>query len=148
MKMLIVIGFFAIYAAMIYYLITLRKKAHRRMGEGIENYDAFYQRFVYHVDLSEQEIIARLRVPNIHDTERYELGEDLTTITFSDRAQCIFHLEPQDSGCLLFVQVIKWFSGRDHRPKYDIMNRFWINKLQAKPIDFYTWLRAREAAKT
>ena len=148
MKVLIVIGFFAIYAATIYYFITLRRKARRRMGEGIENHDVFYQRFVYHVDMTEQEIIARLRVPNINDAKQYELGEDLTTITFSDLGQCIFHLEPQDNGCLLFVQIIKRISGRDQQPEFDIMNRFWINKLQAKPIDFYTWLRSHEAAKT
>lgn len=147
MKVLIVVVFIAIYAAMIYYFVALHKTAQKRMGEGIEKHDVFYQRFVYHVDLTEQEIIAKLRVPNIYDTRQYELGEDLTTITISELGQCIFHLEPQDSGCLLFVQIIKRISGRHNQPKYDIMNQFWIDKLQAEPIDYDTWLRSRRAAE-
>ena len=136
-------------AAGFYFLISVCSKARRRLN-GVENYDAFQQRFVYRIDLPIEKTMERLRRPSIYDSEGYEFSDDLKKITFSGTlGPCELNIEPQTDGCILFVRMFE--PNRrvmGNGPAYDLMNEFWIRKLQAKPIDFYDWLRSRNENDT
>ena len=119
----------------------------KRTTKGIVNYDAKMQSFVYRAGLSAEELIVKLRIPNIHDELKYELSEDLKTITFlmdaSQAEPCNLYIAPCENGCVICVRRTKPFSMNNVKDLPYLMNLFWINKLQAEPIDYYEWLRSR-----
>lgn len=119
----------------------------KRTTKGIVNYDMIMQSFVYRTALLAGELIAKLRIPNIHDEMKYELSEDLRTITFmmdlGEVESCDLYIEPCENGCLFCVRRTKPYAMNNVKDLPYLMNLFWINKVQAEPIDYYEWQRSR-----
>ncbi len=121
----------------------------KRTTKKIVNYDAKMQSFVYQTILSTEQLFEKLRIPNIHDGMKYELCEDLRTITFmmegNQRESCDLYIVPFENGCAICVQRTRPFSMSNVQDLPYLMNLFWINKVQAEPVDYYDWLRSRRA---
>ena len=120
----------------------------KRTTKGTVNYDAMMRSFVYRVNLTPGELFEKLRVPNIHDEMKYELSEDRKTITFRqeewETEPCELQIEPDGDGCLICIRRTKPFAFNNVRDLPYLMDRFWVNKLQARPVDYSEWTHARE----
>lgn len=79
---------------------------HIEVTHNIVNYDTFMRHFVFKIPLTAEQILDRLKIPNVFDELEYKLDLENSMITFlKDHEELSFWLEFQqlDGFCILLL---------------------------------------------
>lgn len=129
--------FFLILLPLVLLMIYPIYKKHYETTANVTNFNGDMSKFVYRIELTREQILERLKIPNINDGMHYELKDD--EITFSnygdaDSTWQIIIEEYQGFSILRINKLGFILSSQSYIPM--IMNPFWANKCDAKPIPF------------
>ena len=112
-------------------------KKHYEATGNVTNYNIDISKFVYRVELTRAQILDRLKIPNINDGMHYTLKEDEITFSHYGDADSTWQIIVEEYHGFSILRVNKRgfiLSSQSHIPM--IMNPFWVNKCDAKPIPF------------
>ena len=131
------IMFVLVAPAIIYTAISVLKKHYQ--STGAINYDAFMNKYVYKISLTEDEIIRTLSVKNVADELSYTLDLEKATIVFTDYNDSIayfFYIQEQDGFSILMLERVSApvMAARSYIPYK--LNPFMVKKLCAEIIPF------------
>ena len=108
---------------------------HKKVTNGIINYDNNMRKYVYKVNLSKKEIIKLLSETNEFDELNCTFNQDETIIKFSKVGSNIkyyFHVyEHNDYSLLMLEQASKFGNYLQYK-----LNVFFVNKLNAEIVPF------------
>ena len=116
------------------YLILKPMFKHNKLLNGIVNYDTFMKKYVFSVALSKEEFYSQLKMPNVQDVLEYTLSNDGTVITFrlyNGKYPYKINVDAFNESIILRVEQLS----ANSKPAFYI-NEFFINKFNAKPLDF------------
>ena len=112
---------------------------HKKLTNGIVNFDAFSKKFVFRIDLANKQFYEQLRVKNVYDSLDYNLNDDCTIITFRKfNEEASYRILLEDHGEYLALKVQHIANCFQKVFMANLINEFWINKLDAKPLEFKT----------
>ncbi len=74
---------FVIFAPIILYMILKPIFRQRRISNGVINYNAFYQDYLFKVNYTKSDFLQRMNVPNSYDVLEYTFDDNSMIITFS-----------------------------------------------------------------
>ncbi len=108
---------------------------HKRYSNGVVNYNASMDKFVYRVESTEKEILELLKTHNVSDVLNYDVNDTFTVITFKKfnaKSSYQIFFEPYNDYVILKIELISPFQ---NILGYYI-NEFWVQKIQAIPLDY------------
>jgi len=120
----------------------------RKVRNNITNSDPFMRHYWFSLDCDEQEALNQLRLCNIYDPLAYTLDEKARTIVFSHLGASIEHrftFYVIESKTYLKVSRVRVMHDRSNIPY--MINRFFVKKLGATPVDYNTVEMKKESAK-
>lgn len=129
--------FFVFIIPLALYLVLKPMLRHYKLLNGVVNYDSFMGKFVFHIALTKEDFYARLKIRNINDTLEYSLNDDGSVITFTmynAKFQYKILIDEFDEAFILRVEQIQKIMDKGNVPYY--INEFFINKFNAKPVEF------------
>ena len=127
-----IVGFFGIL------LIFSHIKKYRKITHNVNNTDAFTRKFIFNVQLTKEEFLIKLKIPNVNDKLEYELNDECTIITFKkDFSKISYNLEviEIDKELQICVEQIPIFYGKTNIPF--LINEFFISKFNAMPVKYF-----------
>ena len=119
------------------YLIFKPLYRNKQTLNGVENYDAFMRKYVFRVEMTEEEFYGRLKTKNINDTLEYCLNDDCSVVTFTrygSKYPYKILTEEADESIILRIQQIPIITDRSNVPY--LINEFFIKKFDAKPMEY------------
>ncbi len=137
MKIVFIILFFIMLFALVLGIIIPIYKNHKKISNGIINYDSTMRRFVYKVNLSRQEVIKLLKTKNEVDELICSFNDDETIITiaeYSSNRKYYFEVREYKEYSILRLEQIALI-GTQSWVSYKL-NPFISSKLQAEIIPF------------
>lgn len=127
-----IVGFLA------FLLIFSHIKKYQKITHNVNNTDAFTRKFIFNVQLTKEEFLIKLKIPNVNDKLEYELNDECTIITFKkDFSKISYNLKviEIDKELQIRVEQIQIFYGKTNIPF--LINEFFISKFNAKPIKYF-----------
>lgn len=116
------------------YLILKPMVQHRKLLNGVVNYDTLMREYVFRIALKKEDFYTQLKAPNVYDVLEYTLSEDATVITFklyNSKYPYEIKVEAFDESIVLRVKQLSAVG----RPAF-LINEFFMKKFNAKPLDF------------
>ncbi|MBQ8546061.1 MAG: hypothetical protein IJ437_03870 [Clostridia bacterium] len=104
----------------------------------MNNTDAFTRKFIFNVQLTKEEFLIKLKIPNVNDTLEYELNDECSIITFKkDFSKISYNLKVIEINKELQIRVeqIPVFYENTNIPF--LINEFFISKFNATPVEFF-----------
>ena len=129
--------FFLILTPLVLLMVYPKCKKHYEATGNVTNYNGDMSKFVYRVELTKEQILERLKIPNYNDGLHYELKDD--EITFSDYGSpdSTWQIIVEEYKEITILRVNKLGFILPSQSYIPIkMNPFWANKCDAKPIPF------------
>ena len=131
---LILIAAFLIAAVIIVIAVLYQAEKRRKITGGVKNCDSFMTKFIFRIDIPEEEFIRRLKTKNAADVLPYEYDEARGIIAFTVyNVKYEYRLRTQsvDGSLILRLESMAFHS----RAAYHV-NPFFIGKFDAVPLDF------------
>lgn len=116
------------------YLILKPMVQHRKLLNGVVNYDTLMRKYVFRIALKKEDFYTQLKAQNVYDVLEYTLSEDATVITFklyNSKYPYEIKVEAFDESIVLRVKQLSAVG----RPAF-LINEFFMKKFNAKPLDF------------
>ena len=116
------------------YLILKPMLQHRKLLNGVVNYDTLMRKYVFRIALKKEDFYTQLKAQNVYDVLEYTLSEDATVITFklyNSKYPYEIKVEAFDESIVLRVKQLSAVG----RPAF-LINEFFLKKFNAKPLDF------------
>lgn len=127
-----IVGFF------VFLLIFSHVKKYRKITHNVNNTDAFTRKFIFNVQLTKEEFLIKLKIPNVNDKLEYELNDECTIITFKKNFSKIsysLNVIETDKELQIRVEQITIFYQKTNIPF--LVNEFFISKFNATPVEFF-----------
>ena len=131
---LILITAFLTAAVIIVIAVLYQAEKRRKIACGVKNCDSFMTKFVFRINLPEDEFIRRLKTKNAADVLPYEYNEAGSIIAFTVynvKYEYRIRTQSVDESLILRVEAMAFHS----RAAYYV-NPFFIGKFDAVPLDF------------
>ena len=129
-----VIMFVVVVIPIALYIIFKPMFRQNKLLNGIVNYDTFMRKFVFRIEITNEEFYSQLKIRNINDVLEYSLNEDCSVITFTMYNMKYSYkiiVDDFDESIILRVEQIQITS----KPAFRI-NEFFIKKFNATPLEF------------
>lgn len=143
MKVIIIGMLFFLTCILTLYIILKPYFIDKKTRNNIINFDSFMNNYIFVVNENIQNIIERLSIHNVYDKLEYTFDtEDLTIcfkhLTVKLQYQLQF-ISTTNSCTYLLVSKVYLVHGKSNIPF--MINDFFINKLNAQPLDYITFER-------
>ncbi len=112
-------------------------KSHDEVTGGIINYDSAMKKFVYKINLSNEQVIELLNMRNVLDELSCTFDLDNSIIRFSEygsHSDYYFQVQQYDDVSILKLEQVEFIGMQNQIPFK--LNPFIVNKLQAEIIPF------------
>ena len=129
-----VIMFVVVVIPIALYIIFKPMFRQNKLLNGIVNYDTFMRKFVFRIEITQEEFYSQLKIRNINDVLEYSLNEDCSVITFTMYNMKYSYkiiVDDFNESIILRVEQIQIIS----KPAFRI-NEFFIKKFNATPLEF------------
>ncbi len=135
--MIFIIFFFLFFMFLVFGIIVPIYKKHTKITGNVINYDFNMKKFVYKVNLSNQEMINLLKAKNESNTLSCEFDFNKSIINFSEYGSNIeYYYDTQEYEDFLILRLEQAaFIGMQSQIPYKL-NPFMVSKLQAEIIPF------------
>ena len=128
---------FVIAVPVVLTLILKPVTADKKARKNVRNCDSLMQRHCFRLKSGREETLEQLSVRNISDALKYSIDTGSLTICFTHmNASVAYRLSfyTVDSTTYMMVSRINFLSGKSNIPY--LVNRFFIEKIEAEPIDY------------
>lgn len=137
MEYIVFIILFILAILLVLFLIFKPVLEDKKVRNNIENSDSFNQHYCFVLTCDQSEAIKQLSTHNVKDTLEYIFDTDYLTIVFSHLGASIEHqlsFYVVENKTYLKVSRVKFVHDRSNIPL--MINRFFIEKIEATPIDY------------
>ena len=142
----IFLAFFILSVPVALYFILKPVIEDRKVRNNITNSDSFMKHYWFVLDCDEYEALKQLKLPNIYDPLEYTLDEEAQIIVFSHLGASMEH---QFAFYVIenktYLKVSRVSIELSNIPY--IINRFFVEKIGATPVDYNTVERKKETEK-
>lgn len=128
---------FIVIAVVALFIIFKPVIENKKIQNGVINSDTFTQNYSFELNCTQQEAIQQLSTHNVNDTLDYSFDSDSLSITFTRFSATIEHrLAFYIVGNTTYLKVsrVNLLHGKSNIPL--MINRFFVEKISAKPIDY------------
>lgn len=114
----------------------------KELRNSVNNTDITMDKFCFLLKFDQQEMIRRLSRPNIHDVLESTLDVDSLQITFRDEYNSVaYQLSFYVVGSITYLKVCRIQPYRGQKRLVYRVNRFFIEKTGAIPVDYMTFCK-------
>ncbi len=132
-----IVIFFLFLIAIVLGIVFTTHKSHKKVTNGIANYDSSMRKFVYKIYLSKEDIVNLLKTKNEIDELFCEFNFKKSTVNISEYGSCIeyyFRIQECNGFSILNLEQVTFVGMQSYIPYK--LNPFMINKLNAEIVPF------------